>query len=342
MYLFLSTSAILAAFAWYLENPTFFMISIVVSILSSAYLYILSTQKDTFVQQCIHCMERTECCCVHKLWSNPNSVVWTQTTLRTIAGVTAAVATQNTWQYYKAFVDGSYWTVSTLWVLAISIWFISCVPILICLIQCAAKQGKKTPLSVKIANNIIETGQKIHIDEKTIKLVDSKTIIVRFRKVMTIQLIHDIVIGIFWLYLSISLYDLIDDGDDSEWRTIFLSMLSWHIVFVTIYHIYLKSIRSTLSITRGMKSRPCCAPSEANKWWSLTQLLGLAAIYISFIWRMREPTLTNMGCSLETLILFTFGVLAWAFGKKMTTHDFQGTLITTKITSKNKKTMLEF
>jgi len=326
MYFLISTGAIASMISWYLASYFFFMISVATTIIITTYTGFLVYNKDTFIHQCVFCMTKTECCCVHKLWSDPKSVIWSTNFLKNISGILAAIATQNTWQYAKAFKDGSYLTVTLMWILSIVAWFLSCIPTFICLIQCAAIDGKKPPNPIHVAGTILTIGQNITVDDKHIKMVEGKTLIIRFRKVMTLELIHDVVIGIFWLYLTLTLYDLIDDDDDSEWRTIFLSMMSWHIVFVTLYHIYLKQLRSCVQITRTVKSRPCCAPSEADKWWSVIQLLGFAAIYIAIIWRMKEPTLTDMGCSEETLGMAIFGILLWALGKKMEMNAFRGTI----------------
>lgn len=326
MYFLISTGAIASVISWYLASYSFFMISVATTIIIATYTGFLVYNKDTFIHQCVFVMQKTECCCVHKLWSDPKSVIWSTNFIKTTAGILAAVAIQNSWQYAKAFKDGSYITVTLLWILTVVLWFLSSVPTFICLIQCAAIDGKKPPNPIHVAGTTLTMGQKITVDDKHIKMVDGKTLIIRFRKVKSLELLHDVVIGIFWLYLILTLYDLIDDDDDSEWRTIFLSMMSWHIVFVTLYHIYLKQIRSCVHITRAEKSRPCCAPSEADKWWSITQLLGFAAIYIAIIWRMKEPTLTDMGCSEETLGMAIFGILLWALGKKMEMNAFRGTI----------------
>jgi hypothetical protein len=285
-------------------------------------------KEDVFIQQSIHCMSVTECCCIHKLWSDPNSVVWTRTGFKILAGVGGTLAVLNTWEYSLNFATKHHFIVSVVWCISIGFWFLSCVPILISLIQCAAKEIHKiNPRPIQIGDKILEFGEKIVVDEKTIKIITGEELIVRYRSCMTIDLIHDLVIGIFWLYLAIMLYDLSDDSDDSEWRTIFLSMMSWHIVFVTLHHIYIKDIRSCVNITRTNKSRPCCAPSEADKWWSFTQLAGLAAIYIGFIWRMKEPTLTDMGCSDQTLGIIIIGIVVYYLGITMHNDTLHGKII---------------
>ena len=327
MYFLVTVSAISSAVAWYMQLSTFFTIAVATTIFIVTYNYIMDRKEDIFMEQAIHCMTKTECCCIHKLWSNPDSIVWTTITFKILAGIAASIATVNTVTYSHSFATGHYFIVSAVWCIAIILWFLSCVPIFISLIQCAAKEmSSKTPKSIQIGNKTLTYGQRVTVDEKTINIISGSELIVRFRVCMTVQLIHDIVIGVFWLYLSLMLYDISDDNDDSEWRTIFLSMMSWHIVFVTLHHIYLKEIRSCVTITRVNKSRPCCAPSEADKWWSFTQLIGLASIYTGFIWRMREPTLTDMGCSTETLIIITFGIVIYYLGMSMQTNSLLGTL----------------
>jgi len=327
MYLLLAISAITSAVAWYMSITTFFTFAVTATIFTATYNYLLDRKEDIFIEQAIHCMTKTECCCVHKLWKDPDSVVWTTAAFKILAGITATIATVNTHTYSQSFENGHYFIVSAVWSISILLWILSCVPIFICLIQCAAKEkSDKTPKTINIGQKQLSYGQQITVDEKTIKIISGSQLILRFRVCMTIQLIHDVVIGVFWLYLAVMLYDISDDNDDSEWRTIFLSMMSWHIVFVTLHHIYLKEIRSCVTITKVNKSRPCCAPSEADKWWSFTQLVGLASIYIGFIWRMREPTITEMGCSPETLAIVIFGIVIYYLGMTMQTNSLLGTL----------------
>ena len=89
------------------------------------------------------------------------------------------------------------------------------VPYFICLIQCAEEKVKKDK----------------DIDNDVDKQLYS------FRKYVAMWLVHDVVLGLFWLYLSITLHHLLKD-DDSEWRTIFLSMISWHIIVFVIRELY--------------------------------------------------------------------------------------------------------
>jgi hypothetical protein len=328
MYFFLAVASITSVIAWYLIMPVFFTFAAASTIFIATYNDVSRKDLDVFMEQSVHCMSITECCCIHRLWSDPKSVVWTRSGFKILAGAAGTLAVLNTWEYSNNFATKHHFIVSIIWCISIGCWFLSCVPVLISLIQCAAKEVHKVhPKSIRIGDQILDYGEKLIIDEKTIQIVSGEKIIVRYRSCMTIDLIHDIVIGIFWLYLAIMLYDLSDDEDDSEWRTIFLSMMSWHIVFVTLHHIYIKDIRSCVTITRSNKSRPCCAPSEADKWWSFTQLVGLAAIYIGFIWRMKEPTLTDMGCSSETLGIIILGVVVYYFGKSMHADTLHGKII---------------
>ena len=331
MYFFLGAASITSIVAWYMSMPTFFTFAVAATIFIATYNHIAHEKEDIFMEQAIYCMSKTECCCMHKLWSDPRSVVWTTTGFKILSGAVGAIATVNTWGSSHVFVNGHYFIVTVVWVISVILWFISCIPIFICLIQCAAEEIKqKHPKPIQIGDKdnfqILRYGQELIVDGKTVSLVSGKDLIVRFRSCMAIQLTHDIVIGIFWMYLSLMLYDLSDDEDDSEWRTIFLSMMSWHIVYITLYHIYLKEIRSCVLVSRINKSRPCCAPSEADKWWSVAQLLGLASVYIGFIWRMREPTLTDLGCSEESLTLIIVGIIIYYLGMSSQKDSLFGTL----------------
>ena len=205
------------------------------------------------------------------------------------------------------------------------VWFISTLPFLICLVQCAAKTTDTALTPILINDEELAPGGSLKIGYLKVRLVQGGELIVRFRKAVSMWLLHDVVLGIFWFYLAVMMYDLTDDEDDSEWRTIFLSMLSWHIIFAVLHQMYLKELWSCVRIEQTPNQQtPCCGPTSADKWWVICQLGGLAAMYVAFIWRMRLPNLTTMGCSEQSLALFITGVCACYFGKTMTRETLQG------------------
>jgi hypothetical protein len=256
-----------------------------------------------------------------------------------LAGLGAITAIYISWEYSEDFTRGKYFLIPAVWALVIGIWLFSCIPLVISLIQCAAEKGTIKPMQINIQQQVLDGENIIQIENKRVKLASGETIIIRFRKLIAMWMIHDIVIGVFWMYLTLMLYDLTDDSDDSNWRTIFLSMISWHIVCAALYHIYLKDQWSSVHIEQDtQQSRACCAPSEADKWWTFLQLAGLAAGYIAAIWRVNGTELVEMKCELETLIILIGGTSAWVLGKKMVANVLHGTLPTGKISWKKEHT----
>ena len=299
------------------------------SIAIATIIHIKSLSDDLFIKQSIECMERPKCCCIHNCWSNPKAIISTTIFFRALAGIFAVLATVISYEYADEFANKKYFTTTFSWSIVVGTWLVSCFPFAIALVQCAAEtpssSSSREPKPIQVGKKKLDIGSKIKVDDKTIRLASGHEIIVRFRQIISMQLLHDIVIGIFWMYLAIMLYDLSDDEDDSNWRTIFLSMISWHIVFQTLYHTYLKNIWSCTIIHKdNTKSSACCAPSHAEKWWSILQLTGLAAIYMATIIRMKEVIITDMGCAIETLVYIIYGVIAFCVGNYMAVSEIHG------------------
>jgi len=319
MYFFLGAILITSSIAWHLAMEATFFISVMVAIAIIAYIHAYRVYNDTFLRQAIHCMGKPDCCCIHKIWSVPASILSVSVFLKVVAGILAVVAVIVTWLRDTSFIHHHYFVTEGVWTIASIAWILSTAPFIISLIQCAAEDAAAEPMPVNIAGQPLHPSSRVQVDGKTVALETGQNIIIRFRKSIAIWLIHDIVIGIFWLYLSILLYDLTDDNDDSNWRTVFLSMISWHIVFAVLHSMYIKKWWSVVHIQKEKKrSKACCAPSEADKWWTIVHLIGMVFIYIGVIQRMNEPKLMDMGCRLQTLILFIGGAAAFCGGKHMT------------------------
>lgn len=346
MYFLLGSAFISAAFFWYSEISSLCTLSVIAAIIFATWINIRNLQRDVFLAQSIYCMDKTECCFVHAVWSDPKSVIWTTGVFRILAAISAMISLYLTWEYQSSFADKHYFLVTGIWILTCIIWLVSILPFFICLVQCAARQTKKKLKPLRIASKILGYQQELVTDRKKVKLVSSEELIIRFRTVVFMWSLHDIVLGVFWFYLSFELYDLTDDEDDSGWRTIFLSMISWHIIFIVLHHMYLKDLWSCVKITKiSIGDTPCCAPSEANKWWAICQLIGLGCIYVSVIQRMNTDELTKMGCSEETLVLFCTGVALLYFGKTMISKTLYGSIDSTEYgsipTTKNKHDVLD-
>ena len=108
-------------------------------------------------------------------------------------------------------------------------------------------------------------------------------------------IIHDVFLGFFWLYLAVMLYDLSDDNNDSEWRTIFLSMISWHIIIIVLQEIYMK--RQATGVT-------CCGPGNIQVWWRFFLLVAFVGMYTAIVSRMQDNKLTLLGMDTGYYVLF--------------------------------------
>lgn len=308
MYILLGLSLISFIWTWWAEVPVLFYASVVASIFSLSIVDINSmASKGGFYETSIRAMDdKTDCCLLHDLWSSPGTVRWSTILFRSLSSIAAISATVVSWTNRRKFLDGHYIVISAVWSAASIFWILSCVPIFICLIQCAASSRFKNVKSD----------------------LTSKQIMLRFRKVYALWFLHDIVLGIFWLYLSIMLYDLADDKDDSEWRTIFLSMFSWHILIVGIHELYFKTLFSLRhSRPEEMHSTPCCGPKQAKSIWSFLSIMSLVGMYAIVILRMQRGSLLLMGTeSVVSPIVFSFSQLLLVVSK-----FYQGVPIDKKI-----------
>lgn len=57
---------------------------------------------------------------------------------------------------------------------------------------------------------------------------------VSLRLTITRNALHDIILGWIWIVLSLTFHDVIDDNDDKQWRSLFCSMIMFHIILMLI------------------------------------------------------------------------------------------------------------
>lgn len=287
MYIFLGVSLTMLAWGWWATSVNIFYTSVIMTIICMLILDINSMiNKNGFFDTAVRIMPKTDCCLVHRIWSEATSVKWATVIFRIIAAFIAVAATIVSWSDREKFLNGHYSLISAMWSAASVLWIFSCMPMFLCLIQCAASNNFKHLSSAKISEN---------------------EIILRFRKVYTVWLLHDITLGIFWLYLSLMLFDTSDDENDSEWRTIFLSMIFWHILIVAFHELYLKHLYSLEPLRKPIKRpTPCCDPKHGKVIWSALSILTFIGMYIVIIERIQRESLLNMGTdSVLSPILFT-------------------------------------
>lgn len=273
-----SGSIICAALGWYNHNVGIFFFSIAAASGFLTIVLVFELLSNDFLLRNYKRMPRDRKCCLPWFnWSTPDSVLWLTCVFRILSGLATIVACYLTWSHRVRFWQKHYSPVSVPWGVAACLWLCSAIPHTICLLQCAAGR------------------------------VDPKLIL--FRKRVAMWVLHDIVLGCFFLYLSIMLYDLADDEDDSEWRTIFLSMLSWHIVIVVVQQVYFSNIWSeTLSSS-------CCAPEMRTRWRTLALLLSVILVYSVVITFFKSSGSISMGCSLSQLVLFCVAIVLGCLSK---------------------------
>lgn len=294
MYLLFSSSLTLAIWGWWAISPMTFYGGVFFSIFLMMYIDLSNSMAENgFLDSAISIMDTTECCLVHRLWSEPTSVRWTTIAFKILAGLAALCATYVSWQHHQSFIDGHYTLVSAIWASAAGLWLCSCIPMVICLVQCASNP------TLKMNNNL---------------KIKGKELILRFRKVYALWVLHDLVLGVFWLYLAVMLFDLADDMDDSEWRTIFLSMLSWHIVIILLSSVYfepLANIHPAAIIIS--ETTPCCSFKNAKSLWCATLVVAYAGMYTVIILRIQQDALLDLGFD-SILYPIGFGLSAILYG----------------------------
>jgi hypothetical protein len=278
MLLLLSISMCVVGTAWYMANADAFFVSLFVAILSATVHDMYECSHDTFLRDSLSKLKKTPCCIFSESFNDPLYVLRWTIALRCLTGILAATSVLISWYFKGSFATGHYLVVSGSWCVVCVCWILSCVPLIISLMQCAA-------------------------------VTDSKTA-VQYRKVVFVWILHDIFLGLFWLYLSLMLYDLADDNDDSEWRTIFLSMLSWHIIILILHRIYMKGTRE--SNYHSHKCSTCCGPNTKSTWLDIFLLLSFLCIYRTVIVRLQRNNLISMGMS-ETYIALYVAAIALAY-----------------------------
>lgn len=269
------TGALLSSvWFWYVCNVELWFVSTFVTVLSATVYDLQQCLDDPFLSQALRSMKPTPCCTMADHFQDPHYVLRVTTALRVLTGLLAGSALVISCYFKEDFSTGHYLVVSGAWVTVCLCWFLSCVPLVVSLLQCAAATTTATAL--------------------------------KYRKVVTVWVVHDLFLGIFWLYLSVMLYDLADDGDDSEWRTIFLSMLSWHLIILVLHEIYMNNSSPRLQLPSG---QTCCGPASVQPWFRFFLLLSFVGLYIVVIARMQRNDLGKMGLTDGQFVLFVLSAL---------------------------------
>lgn len=277
--LFVSAAAATASagIAWYNSDIDTWFASLGIATLFLMGVSLTELIGSTFLRDSYNDMPVQTTCCIPRFGcSSPDSVLFLTCLFRGLAGVTAASSFYVSWASRRTFWQGHTELVKVMWTTTSGLWILSCVPHFVCLLQCAAEKESAR--------------------------------ILLFRKRVTIWLIHDMVLGVFWLYLSSMLDHLLKD-DDSEWRTVFLSMLSWHIIIYVCRQLYLSDI------WRTTKHVACCAPSTVGRWSIVLMLVAMCAVYGVLVHVVRDTV--EMGCSLEHVIVLVSALFVGSIGYLM-------------------------
>lgn len=227
-------------------------------------------------------MAKTECCC-SETCTDPLLIRWYTCTLRTISSIFAIASISLSW-FHVDDIQTHFENVQVLWITTSLLWLSSCIPLFIGLVQCAA-----------------------HISNMTFSNQSQEKLrtIMKFRKYTFMWLLHDVVLGLFWLFMAADLGAWILH-DDPEWRIVFCSMLSWHMVILVLQFM-------TSSPAMDMEEG---AFSSKNKtfWTTIIRILGLFGTYVIAIRRIHAGHLETMGCSLYELIFIVIFLLCMSVG----------------------------
>lgn len=302
-YFMAAVSFSVAALAWYRHNVSVWFLSIAVAFACLTFASCYDLYNSTFLRKAYTQMpQKTLCCIPHVGCTNPRYVLVSTCVIRASAGIVSVLSCYISWSHRETFWEGDSDIVRVFWATTACTWLCSCLPHIVCLIQCAATNDSSS--------------------------------IYNFRKRVAFSLLHDIVLGIFWLYLVFMLDHLLKD-DDSEWRTIFLSMISWHIIIFVIRELYFTDLWSV------SKHVSCCAPSTRQRWGDILNLSSMTIIYGVLVHVIRDSV--DMGCSVEHVILIISALVVGCFGKLLKTcQTFSKPKASAAPADKKKNNMLDF
>lgn len=288
-----------AAVAWYNEAIDAWFGGLGLTAICFTGVSLAELLTSTFLRVSYRAMPAETKCCIPRFGcASPRSILFLTCMFRGLAGLTAAASFYVTWTARETFWAGHTTVVIAMWVVTSGLWLLSCVPHFVALLQCAATQESK------------------HI--------------LRFRKRVTIWLIHDVVLGVFWLYLACMLDHLLKD-DDSEWRTVFLSMLSWHIIIFVCRQLYMSDMWSQT------KHVGCCAPETVGRWSVVFMLVAMSVVYGVLVHVVRDSV--DMGCSAGQVALMLTALFVGCIGYLMSSPTVPKSLMPTRHVP---KTTLDF
>ena len=259
---------------WYMVEVDLWYLSVLIVLLSLTKYDYDTYVSSTVMREGLNAMSKTKCCNL-EYFQDPKSIKTLTLTLRSVTGLMASVALVITYISKDNIVE-QIELVSTCWTVVCLFWFLAIVPLFVSLLQCAAAKSTQP--------------------------------ILRYRRMASVYILHDLFLGGFWIYLSTMLHDLVDDVDDTEWRKIFLSMLWWHLIILACLAVN--------KIPKKPKMTTCCGLNTITFWQEFFLLLSIFCIYLVIIYRMRFDKLTDMKVSISSLFVFEISLIVIYFCKK--------------------------
>ena len=259
---------------WYMAAVDWWYFTLLLALISlSKYDYdTYMTSSD--IQRGIKDMRQTKCCNI-TYFQDPKLIKTSSRNMRVLTGILACLALVLTF-FFKDDIESNIDFISTCWIVVSLSWLLSIIPQFISLLQCAA--SKTTPA------------------------------IIKYRMLMSVYILHDVFLGVFWLYLSSMLYDLFDDVDDTEWRKIFLSMLWWHLLILCCLAVNRMPVKTT--------TQSCCGAGTMSYGQEFFLLVSIFCIYLVIIYRLRFDQLTDMKLPFSSLLVFEISLIVIYFCKK--------------------------
>lgn len=105
--------------------------------------------------------------------------------------------------------------------------------------------------------------------------------------------IHDIILGSIWLALSFQFHDIVDDNDDSHWRSLFSSMIVFHILSI-LFDIWNNKKYSIDWFQPGFR---ICSKQTETPIYMFIRFVLYCVIYFWILMRLHthKELLTSMG-----------------------------------------------
>jgi len=256
---------------WYEQSARLWFICNLISIFVYNFIHNIELWYSSFFKNAFLYMDDNhECCCHGKCLKADRSLIW-MVVLRYIGGIFACIG-----MYISILnvhnITGITTSLTILWTISATFWLLSCIPPIICLVQCAAHCKNS--------------------EDSTLKILK------RFRTHLSLRIVHDVMLGIFWFYLAFMLDKLVYKNNNEihaeEWRTIFMSMISWHLVIVLVREIYFSD---KPYIFKG----GCCDKKNSWVWFKFVRIGCILLLYNIIIYRVNKPILYTMGCSIYAL-----------------------------------------